>query len=148
MRPLRDDRRRGLLAISAILCTTAMLLVPLAARSSFDLAAQPAAAGIPLHLAAPPPWKSRPIVLLRDPFVAEATAKPATGAAAAHLTTSDGIRVSGVALGPNARALVEIGGSVRMLGIGDSIAGSSIVSIDASGVRLQSGAFFRLEEVR
>jgi hypothetical protein len=52
--------------------------------------------------------------------------------------------VSAVITGPHPFALVDDGGTTRMLTIGDRIAGEQVVAIDATGVRLSSGTVLRV----
>jgi hypothetical protein len=47
--------------------------------------------------------------------------------------------VRAVVLGNPARALVEEGGSVRVLGIGDRVGGSTVEAITADGITLSDG---------
>ena len=50
--------------------------------------------------------------------------------------------------GGSARALVDDGVHVSVVGVGDVLAGSKIVSIDATGVRLANGMLLTLAEVQ
>lgn len=69
-----------------------------------------------------------------------AVGTPLTGAGVAGFT------VTAIVSGPGARALIDDGARVRVVGVGDSIAGSRITSIDSAGVRLQNGAVLPLSE--
>jgi hypothetical protein len=57
-------------------------------------------------------------------------------------------RISAIVSGPSPRALVDDGTHVRVLAVGDALAGSRVTAIDESGVHLQSGALLRLAEDR
>jgi len=52
---------------------------------------------------------------------------------------SGGIVVEAVALGSSPRALVQGGSASRIVGVGDALGDSTVASIDARGVTLQSG---------
>lgn len=140
-KPLSSERRRSLLRVGLLACASSVLLVPLTAAPSFEAVAdveppvatfQPAPA--PTRLAFPK------IAIERDPFVSDATAAVVGGA------LPDGQpAVRAVVLGLTPKALVEIAGRSRIVGIGDRLGDTLILGIDAAGVRLENGERLPLE---
>lgn len=168
MRSVNDKQRRRLLAWSALLCAIPVSLAPLAGRTSFELASEQAAFGA--RFSAPQldgVWSDKAVSVLHDPFIAEAgeaargTSVTKANVIGAHVTQgeSTGITVpvggsvpqmpftvTAVVTGVSPRALVDDGARVRVVGVGDPIAGSRVISIDGSGVHLQSGVLVPLAE--
>ena len=168
MRPLDEWQRRRALLWAALLCAVPMCLVPLAARSSFEIAGERAA--IVTRFNAPPlerTWNQRPVAIARDPFMPETrdTSAPAPvpareGIVGMHVTqgapigyTAQPAHASGTAplvtaivTGPSPRALVDDGLHVRVVGIGDPLGGSHVISIERAGVRLANGTLVPLTE--
>ncbi|HKU66884.1 MAG TPA: hypothetical protein VJP85_03815 [Candidatus Baltobacteraceae bacterium] len=158
MRPLDDRLRRQLFAWSATLCAIPLCLVPLAARSSFEVASERAA--FDARFSAPAlrlTWNRPPVNVSRDPFVpevrVEAGAPAASGIVGVHVTQGQPIGFAGpaavvtaVVTGPSPRALVDDGARVRVVGIGDVLGSKRIVSIDAVGVHLENGVLLPVLE--
>ena len=175
MFPLDDRERRRLLTSSAILCAIPLCLAPLAGRSSFELASERAA--FDARFNAPSlatVWHDKPLVVARDPFVAEHTGGPSESGrtnsiVGLHVTQGQPIgfalppnsgasgtpvqasgaelpTVTAIVSGPSPRALIDDGIHVRVIGIGDPLAGSTVASIDGSGVHLQNGVLIALAE--
>src|SRR5512146_238723 len=130
---LHDEVRHTLLRVALLMCAASISLLPLTAQFSLDASAQ---AGVPstpsLTLPSVPALPRFPkIDIERDPFVADAVDTvamddtvlppnsdgPSPGAPAemGHA----GLVVRAIVLGSRARVLVDVGGVVRVLGIGD-----------------------------
>jgi hypothetical protein len=155
---LRDNERRTLVRLSLTLTLGALSLLPLTAPSSLDAAAE-AGSLTAAPVLPDPPARQRVarVELTRDPFAAEnaidapnettpadaseaALLPPNGGASLAGAMTENGAAiVRAIILGPQARALVESGNDVRILGVGDALGASSVSSIDAAGIVLRSG---------
>jgi hypothetical protein len=56
--------------------------------------------------------------------------------------------VRAIVTGASSRALIEENGETLVVGIGDVVTGSPIVSVDSSGIRLKNGTVFALTEER
>lgn len=167
MRPVNNEQRKRLLTCSALLCAIPLCLSPLAGRSSFELESERAAFNARFSaLEVANVWKDQPVSVARDPFVPE-TSPPDTAAKAEsgsagivgmHVTQGESIGlamppnragapiVSAIVTGPSSRALVSDGERVRVVRVGDMLAGSRVASIDGSGVHLQSGLLLPLSE--
>ena len=52
--------------------------------------------------------------------------------------------VTAIVTGPHPVALVDLRGTMRVVGVGDRIAGATVVGIDFSGVRLTNGTTLRM----
>lgn len=164
MHPLEDRRRRALLSASALLCTSCLLLLPIAARSSRAVFSERSGAG--RDLAALQLRAAAPVTvphLRRDPFAADRGAS-ATDSAQMAPSPIVGMRVvqgesTGYAVpaaggtilraivrgSGGARALVESSGRATIVSAGDTLGDSRIVRIDADGVRLANGTQLRVE---
>ena len=160
LQPLNDRERRTLLTWSAVLCAIPLCLAPLAGRSSFELASERAAFDARFS---PPSidavWNDKPVVVARDPFVPErkpvVNATPAQSVIGMHVTQGQPIgfvvpsgtmAVRAVVTGASPRALIDDGARVRVVGIGDMLAGFKVVGIDRGGVHLQNGTVMPLPE--
>lgn len=162
MHPLDDAARRRALTWSALLCAIPLCLAPLAGRSSLEVASERATFDARFNaptLAAT--WNDRPVNVARDPFIPETrptdVPSPPPDIVGMHVTAGQPIgyvastplsrsSVTAIVSGPSPRALVDDGVHVRVVGIGDILAGSRIVSIDGMGVRLQNGTLLGLAE--
>lgn len=56
------------------------------------------------------------------------------------------VAVTAIVTGPSPHALVDDGEHVRVVGVGDMLAGSRVLAIDGSGIRLQNGTLLTLTE--
>ncbi len=140
--PLSDSLRETLLRLAALVCASALCLIPFASVSSPDgpaeaarLTSAEASLTLPTDSAAPVP------AALRDPFVASPRAIALESAA-----RSTGV-VRAVALGAEPRAIVDTGGATLMVKVGEALMGSNIVEIDAGGVVLEDGLRLNLGNV-
>ena len=127
----------------AVIAVAAVLLLPLAARSSYPDLVHAGARGTAMHVTLPAtvtPW--RPVVVTRDPFLYEPdsppTALPAHPSIATHPVPVQST-VRAVVVGAQARALVEGAGGLRVIRIGDVVDGATVRMIRADGVWLSNG---------
>lgn len=162
MLPLDEASRRRMRSWSALLCVIPLCLAPLAGRSSFEAASE--RARFEARFNAPAlkvSWNHEPVSVARDPFVAEKSTQAGsvapTGVVGMHVTQGQpigfalpghtlAVTVKAVVTGASPRALVDDGEHVRVVGLGDVLAGARITSIDASGVHLQNGTVLELTE--
>jgi hypothetical protein len=156
LRPLNELDRRRLLTWSAVLCAIPICLAPLAGRSSFELAGEQAAFDERFRTPAPDPvWNDKPVAVARDPFVPEGAPVSAPGIVSLDLPANFGAgasvrdvsqipAVTGVVIGSSPRALIDDGTHVRVVAIGDLLAGFRIVAIDGAGVHLQNNVLIPL----
>jgi len=170
---LFDEDRRSLQRIATMLVVGAVGVLPLTMQSSSVAGAADARTSLRASAFELPPRLSFPAYSVsRDPFVPEPairaklardafrigqsgeigmTSPPNTGAAqgglpmgaTATLQTAPVVRA--IVMGDPARALVEEGGGVRVLGVGDRVGELSVVAITADGITLSDGTRLRLE---
>ncbi len=163
--PLRDSDRRALMYIALLAVCGTLLLLPLAGESSSSMVdADATSKAMPLAGSAELEGLHFPdIPVVRDPFVpdlAEAgvpahdvspdeekigmALPPNEGASNMPLpSASEGAAVPivrAVILGTQSKALVDIAGQVRILGIGDKIGVSTVTAVDANGLSLNNGS--------
>ena len=145
--------RTVLAALSLASFGGAFALMPLGARG----AAGDGPAAVILATPAPPVQREAAVVPSRDPFAGPDPAKSAApsstlaalpsvpGPLPPNLGAQGGqvpgpppplARVTAIATGAHPSALVEEAGNVRLIGLGDKLAGASVDAIDASGVHL------------
>jgi len=167
LHPLDESTRRKIVACAAFCCAVSLCLAPLAGRTSFELARERrvlAARFRTPELDAP--RRDQPVAVARDPFIAERDEDaPNREVPVAANENVVGMRVmqgqpigfavgygvpqiTAVITGTSPRALADDGAHVRVIAIGDSLAGSRVVSIDGAGVRLSNGTVLRLAEDR
>jgi hypothetical protein len=157
MRAVSEFNRKRLLCVAAALCATSLALAPLAGRSSFELTRERALYAERISSPQPPASPKRAAISrVRDPFVADAApiAQGGMPLGGAVVNPVSGMRVvqgastgfplgapivRAIVSGDSPRALVEDGGRVRVVGVGDVLAGSPVVSIDRQGIRLGNG---------
>ena len=168
MKALDDYRRRQLACLSAVLCTGSLLLFPIAGRTSLELASE--RPGFDTRFALPPLSIASPmprLIVLRDPFSPSDSAAtvmlssqqhddpiaftlpPNRGAARTPLedAASQPVLVRAVITGTlSSKALIDENGRVRVIGVGDKVQGSAVLSVDASGVHLTDGRRFSVTE--
>jgi hypothetical protein len=135
--PLRTDRRRTLLRGSLFALTGALLLTPFALPP-----AEPAQAGaIATPPASAPQIAESPepkLEIARDPFVPDAAVQSAD-AASTDAGDGTGIVVEAIALGESPRALVQSGGTSRIVRAGDTVGDSVVRAIQERGLVLENG---------
>lgn len=138
---LRDSERRQFIEVALLLCGYALALLPLASTSSSAAAAQAPPVSIgPSPLSLPEAFRFPHLETARDPFVPGRIEEHGAGLQAPAAL------VHAVVLGSNARALVETGGTVKILSIGDTVGSAVVVSIGADGVTLSNGVRLLLAE--
>ena len=163
---LFDDERTGCQRLSLMLCCGALLVAPFCSEGS---TAASAAAAVAVRAARvprlPPPRIEPSIRIARDPFVPEPSLVGAARSSdvtpesvfelppnlgASDATDKNGVTsgpipvLRAIVLGPASRALVETGSGVRVVAIGDTMAGSVVTAIDAAGIVLASGVRIRI----
>ncbi|MDE2482412.1 MAG: hypothetical protein KGN02_09510 [bacterium] len=152
-----DERRASLGRLSAMLVVASLAVLPLTQRPSEIVYAAREGSEVRLGLPVPPHDASRAAVVpRRDPFVSayvpgapsrsglgpsgnDAIALPPNAGALASAANAQ-VVVRAVVLGRYSRALVEVDGSVEVVGVGDTIGTTRVASIDAAGITLASGA--------
>lgn len=164
---LYDEDRSLLRGMAFILCCSTLFVAPFLSDRSFSASAQPSQA---LRKMRQSEFSDRffapKISLARDPFLPDSFGEvgqvpmrdsdapnsivlpPNSGA---NVTSGSGDTVDptalvlrAVVLGPASRALIETGGSVRVVAVGDELAGSAVRTIDANGIVLANGVTLRL----
>ncbi len=157
-----DRTRRVLLGAAALLCFAgAVVLTPSGVRSQLDVRAhdfpaQPAPVReAPLAAVAPdgdafaPRAESGedlpPAVPPRPPLALPRPAPVPLPLLAARAVPPVRVRITAIATGANPTAIVDINGAVRIVTIGDTLAGSSIAAIDDDTVELANGRRLSLE---
>jgi hypothetical protein len=170
---LYDDDRRALGRLASMLIIGAIGVLPLTTQSSSvagaaDVRAQSDQSG----LALPPRLTFPAYSVSRDPFVPEQSIRakfegsalrvgqgseigvvlpPNAGAeqngtiAPLNGASPSAPIVRAIVLGDPARALVEVGGTVRVLGIGDRIGELAVAGITADGITLSDGTRLTLD---
>lgn len=173
MTPLDDRRRKQLGGLSALLCSIAILLLPVAARSSIGVEHDRLALEERFRLPVLAPAYAPPhLIVLRDPFDSVApppeemsysgspfgTSRPQLvplppNRGAMGTSVADAAGVMDVPIvravitgGATPRALVDENGQVRIIGLSDTMEGSPVVAIDTLGIRLKNGVRFAVSE--
>lgn len=144
---LHDEARRALIGFALLACASSASLLPLTATSSPEASAQTIVAGSEVRVSSLPEREEyQPFTIARDPFVPDASAEERGDVRDVSATAASGDLpiVRAVILGPQSRALVETGGAVRVFGLGDRLAGATIVAIDRNGLRLADGRQLRI----
>lgn len=90
--------------------------------------------------------------ITRDPFLApdEASASRAAATTVPNGAQNDRpvlppVTVRAVALGENSRALVDIGGITRIVGVGDTVGPLKVAAIRVDGIQFNDGSMVPLE---
>ena len=141
MNPISNGTRRKMVAGSAVLCAVPLFLAPISGRSSFELAAERTAFTSRFGLSAP---RVRPdsaqVRIMKDPFVPQSAFVIAPRSVQAKDSKNGFVPLlRAIASGASPLALLEENGRVRIVGIGDAVGGSSVVSILSDRIRLQDG---------
>jgi len=115
-------------------CTVALGVLPVTGRVSATASAAAVGPEREETVAAAPGKLVFPSYSLgRDPFVPAVSEASRTEAAD---PTPSGPIVRAIVTGSQPRALIEIGGSVRMIAVGDRVGEAIVLSIDSEGVSL------------
>lgn len=145
---LSDDGRSALLRMAMLLCASSVALLALATQTPPDAraAAQPLqsannAPSLPSRMEFPA------FTLARDPFVSDAQPQTVPGdeRSPGAPESAGGAVVRAIILGVRSRALIEIGGTVKVLEVGDRVDGVTISAIDRFGVHLSNGRRIAIE---
>jgi hypothetical protein len=137
LQPLRSERRRNLLRGSLLALAGALLLLPLAlplalpAQAGGRIGSAPEPAPTFAEAAEPE------VKITRDPFVPEAATQSADATQA--VDGGGSIEVEAVASGSSPRALIQVGGTSRIVRVGDALGDSTVNSIGPSGIVLENG---------
>jgi hypothetical protein len=156
---LYDDDRRSLARLASMLIIGAIGVLPLTTQSSSVAgAADVRARNDQTDLALPPRLTFPAYSVSRDPFVPEQSIRAKLDGSVLRVgqgssigvvlppgTLSSASIVRAIVLGNPARALVEDGSSVRVLGIGDRIGELVVVAITADGITLSDGTRLMLD---
>jgi hypothetical protein len=146
VKPLFANQRRWLLRTAVAACAMTLLLAPLIRPVRFEANAanRPPVGTFPAP-AVPEQLKYPVFSVARDPFVPPGTPNlPPLGAdGTLVLPPNDVIDaapvVRAIVRGASPRALIDTGGRVQMVGIGDTVSGAKITAIDARGIVLDDG---------
>lgn len=147
---LYDDQRELLIRFGSMLAVGACAVLPFTiSPSSVVASAEPSMTRSPMSMPSAPGRIEFPAISVsRDPFVPDQAALARNGVApdlriapmgAAIGSSSLLPIVRAVVTGDEPRALIENGGVVQVLAIGDKLGSETITSIDASGITLSSG---------
>jgi len=147
LRPLFANQRRTLLRAGAHACAASMLLAALATPYRFEATAQGQPHAGRFNIPDVPARLEYPkVAVQRDPFVSNEPTPEPDGAGALDalvLPPNDAVAatpiVRAIVRGDTPRALVDVGGRMETLGIGDVIAGTRVTAIGAQGVVLDDG---------
>ena len=155
---IHDDRRRTIARLAMMLGCGAVGVLPLTAQSS--LIAGAASEPIPIERSSinvPDRLIFPAFEIARDPFVPDHRAfqgtagsepsivlPPNAGATGPLPTQADAV-VRAIVVGDPARALIESGGSIRVLGVGDRLGELRVVQITSSGVVMSDGSHLLFE---
>lgn len=170
MRSLDDVFRTRLLRAAIFLCAIALLLAPLAGRSSM-VVQENAIAGSPSFEshASIQSHSARTLTIERDPFVAPAADRDQTQIPSSGVTGVVGMTVRqgdsmgyvvpgrssespaavvvrAIVAGSNPSALIEDNGKPRVVQTGDLLDGGRILRIDRAGILLQNGRRLGIDE--
>ena len=143
---MQEDATRALsLALGISLCTAAVALVPLAARSALQIAGRQAQYSGRFVIPSGATSASGDVLAIRDPFVPDPSADVGGDIGAAKPGRVLPI-VHAVVVGADSRALVEDNGRMRILQKGDELFGSRIRTITGKGLELANGVNLPLTE--
>jgi hypothetical protein len=141
---LSSSVRRDLQRVSVALCAFALLMLPAIEQESTGVRAAEARAAVALVVPSLPPESAYPdVVLERDPFEAVAAFDPAFRTGGPNEAV-----VRAVIGGTRPLALIEFGGIVRAVSIGDSIGHEHVASIGEHGVVLDSGTLLTFADAK
>lgn len=156
---LYDDQRRLLARLAGMLVLSAASVLPLTVQGSSVASAREMTPAAAHSVPSPPgPLTFPTFTITRDPFQSDRVTSnapspndsigivlpPNIGAAA----DDGGVSVRAIVMGARARALVDFGGKVEVLGVGDALGDLKIAAIDARGVVLSDGSRIALEGAR
>ena len=156
-------RSRAALGVASLASfAAAFALAPLGPRGAADARVRTVA----LTASRSPAARTVAVVPVRDPFSGGASPKPSptsvtalapipavpgplpanVGAAEASAAIAPAsVRVTAIATGAHPSALVSDGATVRLIGLGDRIAGATVAAIDAGGLHLSDRTTLALD---
>jgi len=143
---LGDARRRSLQRLSLMFCSLALATLPLTSPYSHEASAHEGTV-----FSSPPIVHSSPLTFPeiapgRDPFLPDAAYRLAASAPPAAGRDNGGTSVRAVVTGTQPLALIETGGAVNVVGVGDRIGSTLVIGIDAHGVTLEGGVTLPLAQ--
>lgn len=139
---LYDDQRRVVARLAGMLILGASAVLAMTVQDSSVAIAQEAAPARVRALPALPGRLTFPaFTIARDPFARRGQMALARSAS----TAVAGFAVRAIIMGARARALVDFGGNVEVLAVGDGLGDLTITGIDARGVQLSDGTRLPLE---
>lgn len=137
--PDRDRSRIGWWSLG--IAAVAISLLPLAAWPNIPIAPSQHVLMGPPRVKEISPWKERPILIARDPFVPDPT-RLAHVLAGRHAKKglAAAVRLKAIALGRLPQALIEVNGATRIVSPGDAIGPFRVRAVTAKGVELTNGS--------
>jgi hypothetical protein len=150
---LFDDQRRDVARLAAMLTFGAAATLPLTAQPSLVAGAANAASALAdAPLPSPPAKLTFPVLTVeRDPFVPDPVAVNqgvVRMAADAPATAVHAPILRAVIVGDPTRALVDVNGDIRVVGVGDRIGDLVIDRVTSEAVVLSDGSQLELEGSR
>jgi hypothetical protein len=144
---LFDDERAAIRRAATMLIAGSLAVLPLTAQHSLEAGAA-AAQDVPhAAIAAPPPRMEFPAFEVeRDPFVPVRVPPSAQPAPLAPAAAAGPALVRAIVTGSPTRALIDEGGSVRIVGPGDRLGDLTILSIARDGIELSDGSHLPLAQ--
>lgn len=152
LREIERKARASMTGACAAGAVAMALLAPLAARPSGWTTVPGLRSESPTVVNSPgSPWTEKPVVISRDPFLAPAAElrlapdgnsarQVARSQAVQRRSVGPPLAVRAIAVGENSRALVDVGGVTRLVGVGDSIGSLRVISIRIDRIQLSDGS--------
>jgi hypothetical protein len=158
---LSDEQRQGLIRTALMMVCGGTAVMPLTVPPASPLArAEPAPRESAISVPQVPGRLEFPSIHIeRDPFVANSPLHganeirvivPANGGPedAPSVSGAGFPLVRGIVLGDTPQALVEFGGSIKVVGVGDRLGNETVRSVNASSITLSSGVRLRIASAR
>ncbi len=151
-----------LMRLALMMCCGSIATLPLTVQSTSTARAEDVRLQPDTEISSLPPAAAMPrMTISRDPFEPDVAALPITtdnttigtrvtqGEDISHtpLAKAQRLVVRAIVVGAHSRALVEAGGTVRVLGVGDHVGEATVTAIDSTGIVLSSGLKFPLLEL-
>lgn len=136
------DRNRSLIGFWSLgIGAAAISLLPLVAWPNIPIAPSQHVLMGPERLKEISPWKERPILIARDPFVPDAPhLTHVLAGRGAKKGLAAAVRLKAIALGRLPQALIEVDGATRIVSPGDTIGPFRVRAVTAKGVELTNGS--------
>jgi hypothetical protein len=153
-----DDQRRTVARLAMMIGCGAIAVFPLTAQNSLVAGAASESIRIERSRISAPDRLSFPAFeIVRDPFVPAGRAfqrtagsepsivLPPNAGAMGPVSAQGDVVVRAIVVGDPARALIESGGSIRVLGIGDRLGDLRVREITSAGVVMSDGSHLLFE---